>query len=167
MYIYLGATWSAYPAPFHLLQPPHLVPFRETMSLHAEEDEMHPALQHESSISISSLFELCVCNFRTLVSTLLSQARPTDVISSFQEEFGRLRIWAGNFSAQREETDNQSLDYALKDAPELYREVIDHFYDLDEVVKEGTFIRPFKPLNNHLMVPSHGDFVGREDLVCN
>lgn len=126
---------------------------------------MHPALQHESSISISSIFELCVCDFRTLVSTLLSQDRPTDVISCFQEEFGRLRIWAGNFGAQREETDNKSLDYALKDAPELYCEVIDHFSDLDEVVKEGTLHSTIQTFEQPSDGTSHGYFVGREDLV--
>ena len=88
--------------------------------------------------SISSIFGLSIRDLTTLIRTLSSQDRSTDLVPSLQEELGRLRIWAGNFGAQWEETDEQSLDYTLKDAPDLRHEVIDHFYDLGEAIQEGT-----------------------------
>ncbi|OGE47220.1 hypothetical protein PENARI_c054G00913 [Penicillium arizonense] len=108
------------------------------MDVQSKKEVATPVL--EPRTPISSLLELCTCLFATLISTLSSQDSPTHLVPCLQEELSRLRVWAGNLGAQREENDEQSLEYSLKDAPELRREVIDHFHDLSEAIQEATSI---------------------------
>jgi hypothetical protein len=142
---------------------PSLFSHGETMSIMQETEDMPPVF--EPRLSISSVLALCIRHFITLISTLTIQDRRTDLIPSLQEELGRIRVWAGNLGAQREETDDQSLDNRLKNSPELRREVTDHFHDLGEAIQEGTFHSVNQACEQCLMLLSHHDRVRRIDTV--
>jgi PAS domain-containing protein len=129
------------------------------MSHKQEPADMPPVFG--TRLPISSVLALCIRHFTTLLSTLANQDRHTDLIPSLQEELGRIRVWAGNFGAQREVTDEQSLDNKLKNSPELLREVIDHFHDLDEAIQEGTFHSVNQACEQFLMLLSHHDRLRR------
>lgn len=51
------------------------------------------------------------------------------------DEFGRLKVWAGNIGAHQ--IGRVSLDYRLRDASHIQRQVIQLLQDLQEALEDG------------------------------
>ena len=56
------------------------------------------------------------------------------------DQLGRLKIWAGNIGAFQELPLPSSLDYRLREAPKIVKQVIELLEDLNETLQEGTAI---------------------------
>jgi hypothetical protein len=93
--------------------------------------------------SISSTLAVCFQRFsRTLGSDTLASHDSDVPISLWQDELGRLRVWAANIGAHRK--DQASLDYRLRDASHIRDQTIQllkivnrWFDDLEEVSSES------------------------------
>ncbi len=133
------------------------------MSLMPKPEEMLPVL--EPGLPISSLLAICISHFTTLISTLSSQDRDTDLVPTLQEELGRIRVWAGNLGAQRDAIDEQSLENRLKNSPELRGEVADHFHDLYDALNEGKLHLPNQAFKQCLMLLSHHDRIRKVNTI--
>ena len=80
----------------------------------------------------------CVRRFNALCGSLPEAdrtARPALV-----DQLGRLKIWAGNIGAIQELPLPSSLDYRLREAPKIVKQVIELLDDLNETLQEGTAI---------------------------
>ena len=80
----------------------------------------------------------CVRRFNTLCSSLPEEhriARPALI-----DQLGRLKIWAGNIGAFQELPLPSSLDYRLREAPKIVKQVIELLDDLNDTLQEGTAI---------------------------
>ena len=88
--------------------------------------------------TIASRGILCVQSFNHLCSALRDpQCQLLDQISlsAVLDELGRFRVWAGNIGALREGT--ASLDYRLREASHIRRQVVRLLEDLNIALREG------------------------------
>jgi uncharacterized C2H2 Zn-finger protein len=103
--------------------------------------------------SISSTLAVCLQRFnRVLDSDLLASHESNVPISLWQDELGRLRVWAANIGAHRK--DQSSLDYRLRDASHIRDQTIQLLRNLDGW---------FNDLEDVLAEPSPGDEAEEDD----
>lgn len=95
----------------------------------------------EPVASISSLLALCTQALHTLLTFLQSHESYSEPLTTLEDEFGRLRIWAGNHGAHRKQADRLSLDHRLREAPELHRDLRIHLNDLAEAIRNSMSLR--------------------------
>ena len=95
---------------------------------------------HDSIFTLYQGFLIKLNGFLVVLRGLQSEV---EVEAEVQELCSRLQIWAGNHGAHRHHEDRLSLDYRLREAPELHQEVRDHFNDLIRTLEEGIF--PYQP----------------------
>ena len=86
-----------------------------------------------SKVLIASQYERCRNSFNLLLENIDDQA----IAQKLFNEFGRLRVWAGNSGAHR--TGRVSLDYRLREASHLREELIKLLGELNEDLEEGGF----------------------------
>ena len=96
----------------------------------------------------------CVRQFNALCSSLPQAdriARPALI-----DQLGRLKIWAGNIGAFQELPLPSSLDYRLREAPKIVKQVIELLDDLNDTLQEGTAIlQRFTNLPNNSSIIHH------------
>ncbi|KAJ5157471.1 uncharacterized protein N7482_008571 [Penicillium canariense] len=90
-------------------------------------------MDSERDPSISSLITLCIREFHTLLDSVPDEQDETRLKGL--DDLGRLRVWIGNFGAHRKQTDRLSLDYRLRETPDLHREVRNHIDDITEAIQ--------------------------------
>ena len=84
-------------------------------------------------VLIALQYEGCRSSFSLLLENINDQA----ISQTLFNEFGRLRVWAGNSGAHR--TGRVSLDHRLREASHLHEELIKLLGELNEDLKEGGF----------------------------
>ena len=87
--------------------------------------------------SIPAIFTSCFNALKTICSRLeRASASDTDLlqISRWQDELGRLRLWAANIGAHR--TGQSSLDFRLKDSSHIREQVTNLLLDLGQTFQE-------------------------------
>jgi hypothetical protein len=85
--------------------------------------------------SIASKLKPCLQSFNVLLSHLGLAAHETEVPqSAWQDELGRLRIWAANIGAHQ--TGQSSLDYRLRVASHISQQVLKLLEDLCSTLRE-------------------------------
>ncbi|KAF2801196.1 hypothetical protein K505DRAFT_227062 [Melanomma pulvis-pyrius CBS 109.77] len=88
--------------------------------------------------SISSRVARCLLAFDDLRTTLridAGQYSKIIQISSISDEQGRFRVWSGNVGAHR--TGLNSLNYRLRDASHLHRNVVSLLIDLEQKLRDA------------------------------
>ena len=91
---------------------------------------------------IASQCRLCVSYFDQLSSLLKAQERQSLFGISHTvvcDELGRFRIWAGNIGAFQTIKLQSSLDYRLREAPKILRQIVQLLEDLSESLQDGQF----------------------------
>jgi len=91
---------------------------------------------------IASQCRLCVSYFDQLSSLLKAQERQSLFGISHTavcDELGRFRIWAGNIGALQTIKLQSSLDYRLREAPKILRQIVQLLEDLSESLQDGQF----------------------------
>lgn len=92
-------------------------------------------MNSERNASVSSLIAICIREFFTLLDSIPDEQ--TEIRLQVEDDLGRLRVWVGNLGAHRKQTDRLSLDYRLREAPDLHQEVRNHINDISEAVQGG------------------------------
>ncbi|KAL4876887.1 hypothetical protein BJY04DRAFT_222563 [Aspergillus karnatakaensis] len=90
--------------------------------------------------TITSALSACLCQFNRILDSDSLRSHASDVpLSLWQDELGRLRVWAANIGAHQK--DQSSLDYRLRDAShireqtiQLLRNLARWFDDLEDVL---------------------------------
>ncbi|KAI4151159.1 MAG: hypothetical protein L6R39_002092 [Caloplaca ligustica] len=82
--------------------------------------------------SISESFVVCVRAFEEGLGALQGHGKVP--LSKWNDEIGRLRVWAANIGAQQ--TGQSSLDFRLRDAPHIHQKFLQLFDDLIEAMNE-------------------------------
>ncbi|KAF8454292.1 hypothetical protein BDZ91DRAFT_562247 [Kalaharituber pfeilii] len=95
--------------------------------------------------SITSCYEACFQGFRRLISVLgggaaanvLSQSTEElqQRLETVHEQLGRFKMWAGNAGAHR--SGKMSLDYRLREALHVHRQVVRLLEDLEHALEEA------------------------------
>lgn len=85
--------------------------------------------------SISSKLIPCLRNFKALLASPELAAYEAEVPhAAWQDEMGRLRIWAANIGAHQ--TGQSSLDYRLRDASHISQQILKLLDDLSFTLEE-------------------------------
>jgi len=93
--------------------------------------------QNDSPVTIAELGAKCQRHFGLLCDELEKANRSELSCVAIEDELGRFRIWASNIGALT--TGKASLDYRLRDAEYLHRNVKSLLEDLIESLIEGSF----------------------------
>ena len=87
--------------------------------------------------SIPALFNSCLNAFKTICSRI-ERETPSDTgvhqVIRWQDELGRLRLWAANIGAHR--TGQSSLEFRLKDSSHIRQQVTTLLLDLGQIFQE-------------------------------
>ncbi|KAL4929581.1 uncharacterized protein BDV17DRAFT_58225 [Aspergillus undulatus] len=85
--------------------------------------------------TISSVLKVCLKQFNHLIgSESLSRFDEEISVRRWQDELGRLRVWAANIGAHQ--TGQSSLDYRLRDASNLQAETINILKSMQETLQD-------------------------------
>ena len=90
-----------------------------------------------AKVPIAAQYENCKDSFDKLLQNLEKSTAHQAIAQRILDEFGRLRVWAGNAGAQ--ETGRASLDYRLREASHIYDELIKLLGELDRNLEKGGF----------------------------
>jgi hypothetical protein len=97
-------------------------------------------MSSSQSSLIASQCRLCVSYFDQL-SSLLKAADGQSLFGishiAVCGELGRFKIWAGNIGALQTIKWQSSLDYRLREAPKMLRQVVQLLEDLSESLQDG------------------------------
>jgi hypothetical protein len=97
-------------------------------------------MSSKQSSPIASQCWLCVSYFNQLSSLLKAPERQSLFGISHTavcDELGRFRIWAGNIGALQTIKLQSSLDYRLREAPKILRQIVQLLEDLNESLQDG------------------------------
>lgn len=108
-----------------------------------QESDEAVSLKTGPQTSAFALYHECLLNLNDLLSIIHSSPFDLRVEVEFQELCSRLQIWAGNHGAHRHDEDRMSLDYRLREAPDLHQEVRDHFNELISTLVGGDCVSRF------------------------
>jgi hypothetical protein len=97
-------------------------------------------MSSKQSSPIASQYRLCVSYFNKL-SSLVKAAEHQSLFgishTAVCGELGRFRIWAGNIGALQTIKLQSSLDYRLREAPKIFRQIVQLLDDLSESLQDG------------------------------
>jgi len=91
------------------------------------------------SVQVDQVFQL----FAKLGQVINNSERSSTFMSPesmFAEESGRFRIWSGNIGAHK--TGRSSLDYRIRENPNLERVVLNLLGDLKRTLEDGKLSNP-------------------------
>lgn len=114
----------------------------ETNKPHISKEPSHsivhaPSASPSGNISIATSFRQCLESFEKLVANLeeshlaFTQGTP---FSMWEDELGRLKVWAGNIGAHLE--GQASLDFRLRDASHIRQNIADLIQDLQQTIRD-------------------------------
>jgi hypothetical protein len=89
--------------------------------------------------SVSDLARRCASFFQDLCSSLEKPTilDPEISLQTVHDELGRFRVWAGNIGALQNAKSRHSLDYRLRDAPQIQKQVVRILVRLRDSLRRG------------------------------
>lgn len=78
----------------------------------------------------------CLRQFKVLEQTISGSDVDTVIKESSADSLSRFMIWAGHVGAHHAATDTRSIDYRLRDAPEIVDRLVEILKELDETLED-------------------------------
>ena len=95
---------------------------------------------------IADKVTVCLQSFQTLCSALLQPNLDFSeqiLLPKVKDEFSRFKVWSGNIRAHR--SGRSSLNYRLRDASHLRKQIISLLEDLNQSLGDGMLKTGFYP----------------------